>query len=77
MMILFCLFIFNKAGILSNLKYLADQAIANSRNKKVAREERDNKAFPGDYSFPNENFKLKRVVSAPTTNDILLLEENC
>ena len=59
MLIFLCFIFFINATIPNEYKDLAEKAIANSKTK-VQHDKRVNTAFPGDYSFPNVEFKLKK-----------------
>ncbi|KAK8897428.1 hypothetical protein M9Y10_015375 [Tritrichomonas musculus] len=69
MIVFLCFTFFINATIPNEYKNLVKKAITNSKTK-VRHEERVNTAFPGDYSFPNVEFKLRQTVSSPNTNDI-------
>lgn len=69
MLFLFLSFFLTKSQIPDHLKHLAIKAIEDSKNKTDLKE-RIATAYPGEYSFPNVEFSLKRTLCSPNTNNI-------
>lgn len=77
MLVAFLFFIISRQEIPSHLSNIAKKAQEVSK-VKIPKIERVDKANPGDYSFKNVDFKLKKTLVTPKTNDIkgFAIEDN-
>lgn len=69
MLVVFLFMIISKEDVPDYLDSVHNKAIQMSK-VKIPKKERSEKAIPGDYSFNNIDFKLKKTLISPKTKDI-------